>query len=341
MKFSIVICTHQRPRSICQLLYTLSNQTMKADEILIIDGSTNVSTENAITPFLDILPIRYIRVESEQRGLTRQRNIGILMVSTKSDIVIFLDDDVIPESSFCSQLISVFDNPEVIGADGYIVNECRWKPIAVDKKPKSPCMVIDGFYQPLSYRERIRLILGLFPIKLQPGIIPLYGHGKSALPPTGKSYEVEHIMGGITAYRKIIFSHIQFSTFFDGYGLYEDYDFSIRASKYGKLITNTAARLVHHHEQSGRPNTYRYGKMVVTNGWYVWRLRHPNPGFVNIIKWHMITILLAIFRLGNAITLNGEIRKKALFDFTGRIVAWSKLIFIKPSIKSLNGLIKL
>jgi GT2 family glycosyltransferase len=137
-------------------------------------------------------------------------------------------------------------------------------------------------------------------------------------------------MGGITAYRKSLFRHISFSHYFEGYGLYEDYDFSIRASAYGKLITNTAARLEHHHEPAGRPNTYKYGKMVVTNGWYVWRLKHPHPGVVNIFKWHCITLLLAFFRLGNSFTLHAETRRQALGDFAGRIIAWGKLLFVKP-----------
>jgi GT2 family glycosyltransferase len=137
-------------------------------------------------------------------------------------------------------------------------------------------------------------------------------------------------MGGITAYKKTIFNHIQFSTFFEGYGLYEDFDFSVRANKYGRLLTNTAAKVSHHHADSGRPHTYTFGKMVVRNGWYVWRLKHPKPGIQNTIKWHIITLLLAFFRLSNVLTTNSLKRKQAWGDFCGRIVAWVELLLFKP-----------
>jgi GT2 family glycosyltransferase len=189
---------------------------------------------------------------------------------------------------------------------------------------------LDGFHLKLSTRDRFRAVLGLFPLLVQPGNIPLYGHGKSSLPPTGKQYEVDHIMGGITAYRKTIFNHIQFSTFFEGYGLYEDFDFSVRANRYGRLLTNTAAKLSHHHADSGRPHTYTFGKMVVRNGWYVWRLKYPKPGTQNTLKWHIITLLLAFFRLSNVLTTNSLKRKQAWGDFCGRIVAWVELLLFKP-----------
>jgi GT2 family glycosyltransferase len=326
---SVIICTYKRPIAVCHLLEALRLQTQPANEILIVDGSPDDSTEKVITPLLSSLPIRYTRVLPEQRGLTRQRNVGVNMAA-ENDILVFLDDDVIPERDFLKELISTFDDEQVIGTDGLITNECRWQRIPETNKVPANSMVWDGYYLQLSSRERIRKILGLFPTQLQPGIIPPYGHGKSSLPPTGKTYEVEHIMGGITAYRKSVFNQIRFSSYFEGYGLYEDYDFSIRANRFGKLISNTAARIAHYHEPSGRPNTFKYGKMVVTNGWYVWRQRHPHPGLVNIFKWHCITLLLAFFRMANTLTAQSEKRRQAFGDFTGRILAWVKLIFIKP-----------
>jgi hypothetical protein len=55
--------------------------------------------------------------------------------------------------------------------------------------------------------------------------------------------------------------------YFEGYGLYEDTDFTLRVSKTGKLYLNTA-KLNHHHDASGRPNQYQYGKMWCVGGTY-------------------------------------------------------------------------
>ncbi len=299
-------------------------------QVLIIDGSPDTKTAALIQPMNALLPLEYINVGETDRGLTKQRNVGIKHLNTSAEIVFFLDDDVLLEQNFFEQMLSTFSDPSVIGCDGLITNECYWLPVEEQNHVPAYCQQLDSYYLPLSARDRFRAVIGLYPLHLQPGKIPKYGHGKSSLPPTGKEYEVDHIMGGITAYRKNIFNHIQFSVFFEGYGLYEDYDFSVRANAYGKLITNTAAYLSHHHAEAGRPHTYKFGKMVVRNGWYVWRLKHPHPGINNIVKWHLITLLLALFRLSNIVTTSTHKRQQAWGDFTGRMVAWIQLFFIKP-----------
>jgi GT2 family glycosyltransferase len=93
--------------------------------------------------------------------------------------------------------------------------------------------------------------------------------------------------------------------YFEGYGLYEDTDFTLRVSKTGKLYLNTA-KLNHHHDASGRPNQYQYGKMVV-RGWYVWP--KSKPSFKHQFKWHAITILLTVIRFTNVFTC---VSKKSL-----------------------------
>jgi hypothetical protein len=38
------------------------------------------------------------------------------------------------------------------------------------------------------------------------------------LPPSGKIYEVELLMGNVSSYRKEVFEKQQFSNYFEGYG---------------------------------------------------------------------------------------------------------------------------
>ncbi|MFN5024631.1 MAG: glycosyltransferase family 2 protein [Bacteroidota bacterium] len=330
MKFSVILCTYMRPQSLIRVLESLQKQSLPANEILIIDGSVDTETEKAVEAFTSS-SVKYIRVAPENRGLTLQRNVGVRLSSDTSEVLVFLDDDVILDVHFLKEIIAPFEQPDIVGVDGHITNENRWIKCGSEAE-ENGYMYLDGYKLPLSGRDKFRLRLGLFPLHVQPGNTPVYGHGKSTLPPTGKLYEVDHLMGCMMAYRKSIFTHLAFSDYFVGYGLYEDYDFSLRARAYGKLVTNTAARLEHHHAPSGRPNTYKYGKMVVRNGWYVWRLRHPQPGLVNVFKWHTITLLLAFFRLANALSTNSETRRQALGDFSGRIVGWFTLLLIKPKL---------
>jgi hypothetical protein len=104
-------------------------------------------------------------------------------------------------------------------------------------------------------------------------------------------------------------------------------DFCLRASRIGPLFINTAAKCEHLHEEAGRPDHYKYGKMVVENGWVVWKEKYPNPEFKAILKWNAITLLLAGIRIKNGVI---DRERGALHDALGRFTAWFKLGFSKP-----------
>src|SRR5690606_29931927 len=141
----------------------------------------------------------------------------------------------------------------------------------------------------LGSRNLLRKKIGLLSNQ-PPGVMPEFSNGLSIsfLPPSGKIYPVEFFMGGVSSYRKKLFEKINFSKYFEGYGLYEDMDFCLRASEIGQLYVNTGAHLFHYHEAGGRPNQFQYGKMVLRNGWYVWRIKYPKPNSVAVMKWHSI-----------------------------------------------------
>ena len=166
-----------------------------------------------------------------------------------------------------------------------------------------------------------------------PGFLPTFAHGRSIgfLPPSEKIYRVEQIMGGVSSYKKDVFKTLSFSSYFEGYGLYEDADFSLRLAEKGRLYVNTTAQLYHYHDDSGRPNKFKYGKMVVRNGWYIWRVKYPNPSFKARVKWHATAFLLTVIRLSNALSTNQK--KAALTESLGRIIGWFSLIFSKPKIR--------
>ena len=110
--------------------------------------------------------------------------------------------------------------------------------------------------------------------------------------------------------------------------MYEDADFSLRVLQFGKNVINTKVKLNHYHAASGRPNQYQYGKMVVRNGWYVWRVKYPNPSLKAKFKWNAIVLLLAFTRFSNIFTTNK--RQEAFTEFSGRIIGWLSLIINKP-----------
>jgi GT2 family glycosyltransferase len=318
-----------RPKPLSQLLQSVQAQNLYPNEILIIDGSTNEET-GIILKENKFENLKYFLVAPEQRGLTKQRNYGIERVGEEIEIVCFLDDDTVLENDYFEQLLQTYQiYPEALGAGGYIRNDSQCEFVGYDYIPKIVEYFFDGWKRKDGSRFILRKKLGL-DSDCPPGYSSLYSHGRSVgfLPPSGKIYEVEMLMGGVSSFKKKVFETMRFSTYFEGYGLYEDADFTLRVAKKGKLYVNTAAQLNHHHDASGRPNQYQYGKMVVRNGWYVWRTKNPKPLLEAKLKWHSITILLTIIRYSNTFTTTK--RKEAFTEALGRTVGWWSLIFNKP-----------
>jgi len=321
-----------RPEPLLKLLQSVQEQTLHPNEILIIDGSINKETEFILKEnHFDNL--HYFAVPPEHRGLTKQRNYGISKVNLSSEIVCFLDDDIVLEKDYFEKLLQTYQIfPDALGVGGYISNETQWSFVGINYNVPINEFYFDGWKRKDGSRFILRKRLGL-DSDSHPGYSSLYSHGRSVgfLPPSGKVYETEILMGGVSSFRKKVFDTIQFSTYFEGYGLYEDADFTLRVAKTGKLYLNTAAQLNHYHDASGRPNQYRYGIMVVRNGWYVWRVKNPKPLLNAKLKWYAITILLTIIRFSNIFTTTK--RKEAFTEALGRTVGWWSLIFNRPKNK--------
>lgn len=316
-----------RPNPLLDLLKSINLQTHYPDEILIVDGSLNNETEQLLSRH-DFKNLKYFKVSKENKGLTKQRNYGISLVSKNSEIVCFLDDDTTLDVNYFKEICLTYkEQPNAIAVGGYIVNEVDWEKAILPLKKNT--YEIDGWTRNEGSRFLLRKKFKLVD-NTKPGFMPSFSHGRpiSFLPPSGKVYETELLMGGAASYKADVFDKIKFSSFFEGYGLYEDADFSLRLSKLGGLYINTNAKLNHYHDDEGRPNRYKYGKMVIRNGWYVWRIKYPKPTLKSRLKWNLTAFVLTVVRMTNVVTTNK--RKEAFTESIGRIVGWCSLIINKP-----------
>ena len=330
--FTLIICTYMRPQAILNLLESVKKQTLYPNEILVIDGSTNDETRLELENN-HFENLKYYKVEDEDRGLTKQRNFGIDKVDKTSEVVCFLDDDTVLEPHYFEAVIQAFNSDKnIVGVGGIALNENRWT-LKDDNKTynNTDYYEFEDYVIKESLRNKIRNIFGLqSPDK--PGIMPSFSHGRTySYPLTKKNYDVDLLVGMSFSFKRVVFENIKFSTYFEGYGLYEDADYSIRALKYGKNVIATPAKLNHYHNPSGRPNQFKYGKMVVRNGWYVWRVKYPNPSFKSRLKWNVTSFLLTLIRFTNVFTTNK--RKEALTESLGRTVGWFSIIFNPPKVR--------
>ncbi|RCS27056.1 glycosyltransferase [Polaribacter sp. WD7] len=331
MNLSLIICTYMRPKPLTRLLESILIQGVYPNEILIIDGSSDDKTQKIIQK-KEYKNLKYFKVSKNDRGLTKQRNYGIKKCSKNTDIVSFLDDDTVLYPNYFQELKNVFfQNKSIIGVGGVAVNENRWKLKKSSQKYNSLFFYcFDNYVIKEGLRNIVRNIFGL-QSNLPPNCMPSFSHGRTySYPLNNKVYEVDLLVGMSFSFRKIVFDHIKFSRFFEGYGLYEDADFSIRAQNFGKNVIATSCKLNHYHDPSGRPNQFKYGKMVTINGWYVWRLKYPNPSFKSKLKWHFNVLILSCIRLTNVLKRNKG--KQAITEFLGRIFGWLTLFFKKPKV---------
>ncbi|MAN60019.1 MAG: glycosyl transferase family 2 [Flavobacteriaceae bacterium] len=328
MTFALIICTYMRPEPLRKLLDSVALQTPYPNSILVVDGSRNEDTRNMLSQ-ASYQNLDYYKVSDADRGLTRQRNFGIEKVEEEIEIVCFLDDDTILKPAYFKKLLRTYEiYPGALGVGGYIANEVTWRKVPEAYCAKLSEFCYDGYCRKDGARFVLRKKLGL-DANRPPAHLPDFSHGRSVsfLPPSGKIYPVEQFMGGVASYRKAVLDNERFSEYFEGYGLYEDAEFTLRLSNKGSLFVNTAAQLEHHHDASGRPNTYAYGKMVVRNGWLVWRTKYTNPSAKAKLKWHLTSLVLTLIRFGNSIT---RFDSNAFREALGRTVGWFTLFFNKP-----------
>ncbi len=92
-KIAFIVPTRNRPDLLTKLLQSLQEQTVEANQVIVVDGSDQ-PVEPEIKQFLSPT-VSYLRVFSP--SLTKQRNEGIKALHEDITLVGYLDDDIVLE----------------------------------------------------------------------------------------------------------------------------------------------------------------------------------------------------------------------------------------------------
>jgi GT2 family glycosyltransferase len=114
-RLSVAICTHERPADLARCLTALSSSVAPPREILVIDNAPSSDETRAVVA--QFPNVQYH--EEPRRGLSYARN-AALSVAT-SEIVAFIDDDVVPHPRWTESICRCFDDPKVMVATGLIL----------------------------------------------------------------------------------------------------------------------------------------------------------------------------------------------------------------------------
>ena len=208
---SLVIPTVDRSEALYNLLRHLEHQRRPPDEIVVVDQSAGEDARLAGYAAGHAV-VRVHRIT--RRGLPNARNVGV-RVST-GDVVLFVDDDTIPDPELVRAHAEAYRDPAVGGVGG---------------------RVLGGY-------DRDRGAVGRFhPL----GAVVERNFG------IDRGGEVDHLPGGNMSFRRELFSRVGgFDPAFGGSSIGEETDFCLRARRAGfRLVFEPRAAVEHLHLASG------------------------------------------------------------------------------------------
>lgn len=113
---SVVVVTYQTPkREFERMLAGLEDQTDRQFETIVVDNGNEWSVESVVADsrFVD----RYVALD-RNRGVTVARNLGAARAT--GDLLVFLDDDAIPDAEFVAAHRRAHDHLDIVAARGKV-----------------------------------------------------------------------------------------------------------------------------------------------------------------------------------------------------------------------------
>ncbi len=276
LKLSLIVCTKDRPKEIAELFESISKQSVKPFEIIIVDGGEK--TVAHIADRYQSLNVRYYALHPP--SLTRQRNLGIRNLHPESTLVSFLDDDLVLQPQAIEYMLKFWDraSADVGGASFNIVN------YHLTKTP-----FLKSFFL-LDAPERGKILSS--------------GVG-SAYFPASETKKVDWLCGGATVWRRSVFQNNLYDEFYYELGWNEDIDFSYRISKTHQLMVVRDAEVIHNESQTSRIDNFRFGQIQTVHRFYFVK-KYGKPFSLIACAWAclgqmLVNLLRGIFGLNQGL----------------------------------------
>ncbi len=116
LEISVVICAYTEARwdALCQALEAVHNQTYPPLEVILVIDHNRPLYERARPQFPDTIVVE----NNQEQGLSGARNTALGLIN--GDVIVFVDEDAIPQPDWLDQLWHGYEDPAVIGVGGAI-----------------------------------------------------------------------------------------------------------------------------------------------------------------------------------------------------------------------------
>ncbi len=214
MEISVIIPTHRRKERVLETLRYFSGQTHKDFEMIIVDQGPEFITGDEISKFNLKFPLKHVRLDEPNLG--RARNAGVR--NSRGDIILFCDDDIVPDRSLLEKHLENYKDDKVGGVGGRVISSGERK----DRRSIKQLFPVVGSFNPLDAS-------------------PICNFH------TDKRCEVKHIKGCNMSFRKeLLIKAGSFDESLAGTANLEDADMSFRIRKLGyKLLFEPDAKVEH------------------------------------------------------------------------------------------------
>lgn len=96
MRFSVVIPVYNRPEELNELLESLTHQTFKSFEVVVVEDGSETSSSEVAARYAHSLPLRYVVQENAGPGAARNKGVA----AAQGEFVVILDSDVLLKADY-------------------------------------------------------------------------------------------------------------------------------------------------------------------------------------------------------------------------------------------------
>jgi len=258
---SVVIPTYNREEILCNTIRDLIQLKDQFDELIIVDQTLRHQSDTEL--FLSSVPSDVKIIKIPFPNTPNARNVGARAI--RSDIVLYLDDDIKPLPSLIKYHLRHYEDQDVGGVAGKVISPDGHK----------------GWLDPRYYSSRYPWLYLRFDQNWD-------------------VREVEGASGGNMSFRRELILRLDgFDTHFAGNCYREETDFCLRLRNSGyKIIFDPDASVIHYYESKGGAENFRFGNTNLISFLYYINFFHNNFYFIlkHVKRSDLVLFILGLYR---------------------------------------------